>query len=82
MLPNHALPQFLDAATGGEAVRDGTVQQVFILFKKTVHGDLVHAKEDVVLDHILKPVGQQVGEVNGYFLSGLGLGIHVQGIAL
>ena len=54
----HALPQFLDAATGGKAVRDGTVQQVFILFKKTVHGDLVHAKEDVVLDHILEPVSR------------------------
>ena len=43
-------------------------------------GDLIHAEEDVVPDHILKPVGQQAGEVNGYFLSGLGLGIHVQGV--
>ena len=78
MLPFHALPQFLDAAAGGKAVRDGPAQQVFVLFKKTVHGDLVHAEEDVVLDHIFKPVGQQAGEANGYFLSGLGLGIHVQ----
>ena len=55
VLPVHALPQLLDAATGGKAVRDGTVQQVFILFKKSVHADLIHAEEDVVLDHILKP---------------------------
>src|SRR5699024_9234347 len=57
-----------------------SVQQVFVLFKKTVHGDLIHAKEDVVLDYILKPVGQQAGKANGYGLSGLGPGIHVQGI--
>ena len=35
------------------------------------YGDLIHAEEDVVPDHILKPVGQQAGEVNGYVLSGL-----------
>ena len=34
VLPIHALPQFLDAATGGKTVRDGPAQQVFILFKK------------------------------------------------
>ena len=34
VLPIHALPQFLDAATGGKAVRDGPAQQVFVLFKK------------------------------------------------
>ena len=34
VFPVHALPQFLDTAAGGKAVRDGTVQQVFILFKK------------------------------------------------
>ena len=80
VLPIHALPQFLNAATGGKAVKDGSAQQVVVLFKKTVHGDLVHAEKDVVLDHILKPVGQQAGEANRYVLSGLGLGIHVQGM--
>ena len=35
VLPIHALPQFLDAATGGKAVRDGPAQQVFVLFKKS-----------------------------------------------
>ena len=71
----HALPQFLDAAAGGKAVRDSPVQHFFVLFKKNVRGDLIHTKKDVVLDHILKPVGQQAGKVNGYVLSCLGPGI-------
>ena len=69
------------AATGGKAVRDGPAQQVFVLFKKSVHTDLIHAEEDVVLDHIFKPVGQQASKANGYFLSGLGPGIYVQGMS-
>ena len=62
VLPFHAFPQFLDAAAGGKAVRDGPAQQVFVLFKKSVHTDLIHAEEDVVLDHIFKPVGQQASK--------------------
>jgi hypothetical protein len=80
VLPFHALPQSLDTAAGGKAVRDSPAQQVFVLLEKPIHGNLVHTKEDVVLNHIFKPVGQQAGEANGYFLSGLGLGIHVQGM--
>ena len=67
----HSLPQFFGTAAGRKAILERVTQQFLILFKQSVRGDFIHSKEDIVLDHILKPVGQQSRKADRYTFSGL-----------